>query len=936
MPYTQEPKTAKTSDANAALQDPVKDKANDHLRGKSFAEGQAALKPAPESTTPVVMRKAAPGHEPQGGAEYGPGDYGAATARHNAHRHAAALLKAFQHSSGPFGIGGGTDEQAVWGALNQPPELLKMIKRVYDANFNKHTGKGLIQDVMSEMGGRDREFAWSQMARAGLIQGSVVPTYIKQTEDGQYNSSHRIQSSTKGATLVPGQPLALRVVKDAEISASGSYYTYQWYRLNDYGQAKRLGEPNRADGPNFAQWTTKAPNIPGTHKYICRMEFISSQGGKRKPEYIEYRQTVMSKSAKADKALDEMETPGDPGQALEGVEGYLALLKSAEQQKGSGKLDPEAKEGIETYVDKLKERLASTKDAERIPIKAAHVETENGKATPLNAFVAKVGNAGGQQIWKLVDITNPADRRLTGEYTGKGKTSSEAIRAAIKEWDGDNRYPDGLLKMEIPKKAAGFDMTKSFATDGMSFWDSIGSFFDTVGLVAGIGALALGVITAVAPIPGSRVVSGLIWTSIAASTAGAGISLATRHEEGFGGLKEDALDVLTIAGNMLGAGVMWRMGATVTNVGRGGTNMTKAFLIGQVSADGAQGVLLAVEYQAEYQKIMQMKDPQKRTDALLNLLGRASTTGAIILVTMGGAKADMSRMNKANFSKLGVAGETVDLAAAPKPATRPAGPRVDAPTPGRVGSAVDSANPLRLTMDDLLDSPTAQKNLHKMAGEAVDDLGPQLDGLANEFGVETMYGLKRDDVGEFVGSVKEKMTRKGYATVDDMGDMIRGRIECENGSQVEAIWKKLQQMFPDAVEFDAKEAIPYPRKHADIRAKNGMRFELQVGTTTTSTFIEKKIIKLPTKLAAKVGKPMANFHTAKYDILDKIDDVAMRSKYGLDDLGGRYDTMLATTGTGPLPPGAMEKMAKEMENILVRMAAEDGDFLLSLYTKGAH
>jgi len=921
MSYIHKPTSEKKAQAKPALDGPTPANTAVDLRGKSFSDGQDALKPAPKATQPMVMRKAAPGKESEGGA---------AQVLRSAHRHAADLLKAFQH-----GWLGGTDEQGAWGALNQPPEVLKETMSVYDASYNRHTGNGLIADLKSEMSGRDLEFAWAQLARAGLVKGTAVPTYIKQTEDGDYDTRHHIQSSSQGATLIPGQAVSFSVVKGAEMYNVGSYYTYQWYRLNDYGQAKRLGKPHRDEGPSAHQWSTEAPDILGTHKYICRVEFISSQGGKRKPEYIEYRQTVMSKQAKAGKALDEMETPGDPGRTLEGAEGYLSLLQSAEQQKGSGKLDPETKEGIETYVDKLKERLASTNDAERIPIKAAHVETENGKVTPLNAFVAKVGWKGQEQVWKLVDITNPADRRLTGEYTGSGKRSSEAIAAAINEWDSANRYPDGLLKMEIPKKAAGLSMNRSFATDGMGFWDSIGSFFDTVGLVAGIGALVAGVVTAVAPIPGSRVVSGLIWTSIAASTAGAGISLATRHSEGFGGLKEDALDVLTIAGNMLGAGAMWRMGATVTNVSRGGANMTKAFLIGQVSADSAQGVLLAAEYQGEYQKIMNIKDPQQRTDALLNLLGRAATTGAIILVSVGGAKTDLKRLNKTNFSKLGVTGEVVDLAP-PTAANKPAGPRVDAPPTNRLPGDLGTANPLSLTMDDLLSSPAAQKNLHGMAREAVDDLAPKMDGLAGAHGVEFFGGLKRDNLDEFVNSVKEKMTRKGYATVDDMGDMIRGRIECENGDQVGAIWEKLKEMFPDAVEFDAKEAIPYPRRHADIRAKNGMRFELQVGTRTTSTFIESKIVTLPEKLAAKVGKSKANFHTAKYDILDKIDDAAMRSKYGLDDLSGRYDTMLASTGTGPLPAGAMEKMAEELSRILHRMEAQDTEFLLSLYTKGGH
>ena len=75
-----------------------------------------------------------------------------------------------------------------------------------------------------------------------------------------------------------------------------------------------------------------------------------------------------------------------------------------------------------------------------------------------------------------------------------------------------------------------------------------------VGLWAGLGMLGVAALATAEPEPvASKTAAVLLWTSILAGTTGASISMIQRHAEGMSTGMEDALDTLTIAGNLLGA-----------------------------------------------------------------------------------------------------------------------------------------------------------------------------------------------------------------------------------------------------------------------------------------------------------------------------------------------------------------------------------------------
>jgi hypothetical protein len=153
------------------------------------------------------------------------------------------------------------------------------------------------------------------------------------------------------------------------------------------------------------------------------------------------------------------------------------------------------------------------------------------------------------------------------------------------------------------------------------------------------------VVTAVVPVPGMRVVSALIWTSILASTAATTIDLAQRHAEGMSTAREDAMDMLTIAGNIL-AGA-WLGKARVLLNGQGGTKIGTGLLIGQLGADGAQGIVLGIEYLDQYNRVMAIEDPRQRTDALMELLRSAALAGGLLFLSVHGAKKDLGQLGTA-------------------------------------------------------------------------------------------------------------------------------------------------------------------------------------------------------------------------------------------------------------------------------------------------
>lgn len=547
--------------------------------------------------------------------------------------------------------------------LNQPAERVHALCDLYDSELSLG-GEGLRADIGARLHKERAEVLFALLTRAGVYTGQARTPYVRQTAAGQYEKHQAIVAHPAVRVAVPGTQVRYSVAQDAALSSQGSYTTYRWLCLNDPQTSQAHGEPALVWGPQSASWDTRW-GYPGNHKLICRVQahFKEADGSftAHAPEHIEYQQTVAAQGDVLAQAIEAGPGRAAPDKQLRFMNTYRQALRSAEQQPGSKKADPAVHEALDLRIARLGERLHSTDGCTRFPIRAVHVDAERAKVSTLNAFVARTAAGNGQETWSLVDITNPTDRRLTGEYTGKGKDALHAIKSAIAAWDSGNRYPKGRLRVKVPEEV-GAALDAEFQTDGMGFWDSIAEFFGQVGFWSGMGMLGAAVAASIAPDPTvSKLAAVLLWTSILSGATGTSIGMIKRHAEHLSTLREDAMDVLSLASNALGAG--WAVGATIKGLGFAGSRMGTAIVIGRIGTDGAQGILLSAEYLKEYLQILADPDPSRRTDRMIRLLESAALTGGLLSLSMVGNRADLQRgaAQRANLAKLGNAGESIEL-----------------------------------------------------------------------------------------------------------------------------------------------------------------------------------------------------------------------------------------------------------------------------------
>ncbi len=717
---------------------------------------------------------------------------------------AAKLLAAF--------TGGGTDEDAVLRVLNQPPEMVRAVRDVYDKDFNTHTGKGLAADLKDELtswtGDEDYNLAVGLMARAGISIGGA--RYHRNQADAS-RRDYKIVADPPVQVAVPGTIVTYTLSMPRAFEHADSVRTIRWSAANDPVTSAKLGKPARAHLGVGVQIMAQA-SFPGNHKIICRMDYTPAGGAAQPPEYYEFPQTVVPEDKAAADALSKAGAPVDPAKQLELLEAFLKVMKTAAGQPGSDALDPEVAEAYQKQIDALKARLASTEGKTRHPFKAVHVDREQGRTSELRVFAAKMSGDDSSQTWAIVDTTNPTSRRLSGEYEGTGKDARAAISAALAAWDSGNRYPPGRIKMAVGEDAAGEAIDHEFQTDGASFWDSISEFFNEVGFWAGVGAIGVGIVTAIAPVPGSRVVSAAVWTSILATTAAATINIVQRHAEGHASARDDAMDVLTIVGNVL-AGA-WMRGAKVLVNGRGGVKIATGVLIGQVATDGVQGIILGVEFIQQYDRIMAIKDPQKRSQELMELFRSALLTGGMIVLSVAGTRADMRSLKQSgSLTKLRDPSHTIDLDAAPT--TRP---KVDGEPTVRPGDGTSTKGRLEGTplgeVGVKLGGETHAIKLQRFDGELrillCSDCGPILKSFDDT--LKNLEGSSRIDPGTGlrvgVGPQKGLYNRlsKMRQTIarleaDFKANKIPEHKVTEGLNQIASQMANLKKAFPD---FDMK------------------------------------------------------------------------------------------------------------------------------------
>jgi len=469
--------------------------------------------------------------------------------------------------------------------------------------------------------------------------------------DLSWVNAYKIVSDPPIKSITPGANMTYRVERAITGKQKGFPSTdklrINWVAINYADdQEKRLKATKSGQiGPIVK---AKA-EVPGHHRLMAEITF---EGQRRL--VLDYPQEVipLNQVLEAGPTLPaRKEDAKDPEVILRSSINYLKVMEKLEGIQPPPASKKEAyekqKEQKKLFIEKLKERLSSTKGKPRYPMIASYYQAGNSKYVKLNVFASPMNDAGTE--WMIIDWTAPHQRSTTGEYSGSGKTPEAALKNAIQNWNEGNSYPPkGGINYEFDHPNYNFNLKHYFTTDGKSESATWASILEWAALGA---AVVGGVITAVAPVPGSRLASAAIWSFVFSAGAGATagvINVGSRYSEGFSNTKDDAFDALTILGSMLGAGVAvrWARGASV--VVQSGTTATRYALMGMIGTDIAQGVLIGVDQLNEYDEISKDPNltPEERLNKLLVLLSNTALTGGLIVFGVKGTKADLKNIGQ--------------------------------------------------------------------------------------------------------------------------------------------------------------------------------------------------------------------------------------------------------------------------------------------------
>ena len=472
------------------------------------------------------------------------------------------------------------------------------------------------------------------------------------------------------------------------IRASWICYNHISYRNHDKYLAKPVNGPRNSLEWNEAKWS-----IEGQHKIVCEIKYANNT------EYVEHIQNVINAKQTVAYSSNTFEESENPFIFYKNLSEQIEWTRREEKHQQLSDEDEKAYQNRMDLLEKFKEKLKFLLD--KIPndcrdnfisVSVKHIASFYGDAESISL---RVGCFCYDKEAYLIDWTNPLELIARGVYVGKGDNEEDAIRDAINSWDNENRYPEGIMKGrvmyrlkkwsiedevdevdevdETPKVEIELEevivtappsIEIEFETDGKSDLDTLSDFLNTLAIAAIIVA---GIVTLVAPVPGSRVVSGLIWTSMAASTTSAVINIADRHSEGFGNWRDDSLDTLTIIANAfsagtLSAGTKWASKAlTLTNISQ--KQVVKITLIGQISADSLQGILMTEELALAIYSVMNNKEipADIKLSKISALLSRGVIDGVLITVNIHGNKKNLTALkNETSSSQIMMSLEEVD------------------------------------------------------------------------------------------------------------------------------------------------------------------------------------------------------------------------------------------------------------------------------------
>ncbi len=433
-----------------------------------------------------------------------------------------------------------------------------------------------------------------------------------------------------------------------------------------WSAADKLGISDPSDSPEARARTQAAWNAWETSLY---------------PQCVETEEAFLF-----DPALGQTTHTLDPYSALSGIKRYRTVLYQAGLKQfpnpavvSGTELYQEHQQLLETLaaeIEALTRRLTSTMPGykggtddnaiwERHPITATHhLDDPNASAadSELKLFLAKRIPAvagtyrlptSGNMEWRLVDWTNPVDRGRTGEYDGDGTTDYEAVMTAVKVWSNyyilriGNRYPKGTVSYTIP---AGFcsktEISGTFATSGSTWWDDVDEFLGWVGIFS---LIVVGIITLIAPVPGSQLASFAIWAGVAGAIAGAAqgaIHLAEQYQDDFNrDWKDEAIDVLSIAGCLFGVGTSWARGAAIK--GLIPLRTARGIFYGSIGVDVLTGVVIADAHVTEMESLMNNSSisPDQKLKRLMMLFAQLAGQSALLVVNVKANAKELAHFN---------------------------------------------------------------------------------------------------------------------------------------------------------------------------------------------------------------------------------------------------------------------------------------------------
>lgn len=497
-------------------------------------------------------------------------------------------------------------------------------------------------------------------------------------------NNYKITAKPSLTYVTPNRIMSFLLEKEKASVPDYEKNNFRWFCFNNIDKTIQLDYSRQIAnyrGPRGQEWKDAKWTKVGHHRVVCKSQAEN--------KYYEYDQHVVSINDIIKYSHTSKSESLDPVIVLANLQKEIQLTREIEKEQSLTKEDDEAYQKRMKDKEEYAERLAYLineipESHKKNGIRSFRAEHFSHAYENVNSIPLRMGYfyLEGGDVY-LLDWTNPVTQGICGVFKGKGQSIETAMEDAISKWDSQNRYPKGIMNYayfithievndsqdssvkaednEQDGDAKHVDLNEviatavqkkgSFNTDGESNAGFISKTLSYIGLAA---AVIAGVVTLVAPVPGSRVVSVAIWTAIATTTTSAVINIADRHMDGFTNYKEDAFDALTIVGNLFSAGVMtqakWlRYSVAIqgeAQLANAGTSAIKYGLIGQITTDSLQGIMVVADvadaiYTVKNDSSMPADIKLQRIAALLS---RAAIDGTLVYVSIKGSSVDLGNI----------------------------------------------------------------------------------------------------------------------------------------------------------------------------------------------------------------------------------------------------------------------------------------------------